>query len=94
MADAIPEPANTSPDVDDWQALLAKQTKITGGMALARLTNFENTSEPKVAEGSRFEISEAQGTDQIRDTPRKEPLRMKIGFQTSTRPLPCSRGST
>lgn len=57
MATAIPMPANTSPDVPDWQALLALVIKLGGGAKLARLTNFENTSEPQVAAGSRFEIN-------------------------------------
>jgi hypothetical protein len=57
MATAITEPANTNPDTVDWQAILAKLTKVSGGMMLARLTNFENTSEPQVAQGSRFEIN-------------------------------------
>ena len=57
MATAIVEPANINPETADWQALLAKLTKVSGGMMLARLTNFENTSEPQVAAGSRFEIN-------------------------------------
>lgn len=57
MATAITEPAIINPETIDWQALLAKVTKVSGGMMLARLTNFENTSEPAVDAGSRFEIN-------------------------------------
>jgi hypothetical protein len=57
MASLIPEPEDTNPDTVDWQALLAKLTKVSGGMMLSRLTNFENTDEPQVADGSRFEIN-------------------------------------
>jgi hypothetical protein len=58
MATLIPEPASTNPATADWQALLSKLVKIAGGaIATCRLTNWDSSSEPEVASGSRFEIN-------------------------------------
>ncbi len=58
MAVLIPEPASTAPAIGDWQALILKDTKSAGGAELTcRLTNWDNTAEPLVADGSRFEIN-------------------------------------
>lgn len=58
MATLIPEPINVAPETADWQALLLKDTKTAGGaVGTCRLTNWDTTSEPQVASGSRFEIN-------------------------------------
>jgi len=57
MATLITEPASTNPQTVDWQALLSKLVKACGGAEVCRLTNWDNTSEPLVAAGSRFELN-------------------------------------
>jgi hypothetical protein len=58
MATLIPEPLSVNPLTADWQAQLLKDTKTAGGaIETCRLTNWDNTAEPLVAKGSRFEIN-------------------------------------
>lgn len=57
MAQLIPEPSQTNPSTPDWQGLLSKLTKTTGGLLLCNLKNLDNDEEPSVLPGGRFEIN-------------------------------------
>ena len=55
----VEEPASTAPATEDWQLALSKMSKISRGLGLmiCRLTNMENSNEPQVATGTRFEMN-------------------------------------
>jgi hypothetical protein len=53
----IPEPSNENPNTNDWQLLLSKLTRTTGGMHLMGITNPLDTNEPIIMAGSRFDIN-------------------------------------
>jgi len=57
MATLITEPASINPATLDWQFLLNKTTKGSGGYELLDFTDKDNNAIPFIKAGSRFELN-------------------------------------